>query len=81
MQIFNEIDKVIQEIDEYQSNKNIIQQQKILETQRLSSSAKMKSIHSSDHMTNGTEDLSSGASNRSKTTMCTESDLHTSSVS
>jgi hypothetical protein len=32
-------------------------------------------------MTNGTEDLSSGASNRSKTTMGTESDLHQFNVS
>lgn len=36
----------------------------------------MKSINNPETITTGTEDLSSGASNRSKTTMGTETDCH-----
>lgn len=76
MQIFNEIDKVIKEVDEFQSNKTIIDEQKNLEKQRLITSSKLKHINNPECMTTGTEDLSSGASNRSKTTMGTDSDYH-----
>lgn len=40
------------------------------------STIKMKAINNPETMTTGTEDLSSGASNRSKTTMGTDSDYH-----
>ena len=36
----------------------------------------MKTINNPETITTGTEDLSSGASNRSKTTMGTETDCH-----
>ena len=43
---------------------------------------KLRTINNPESMTTGTEDLSSGASNRSKTTMGTDSDyLHQPSVS
>ena len=55
----------------FQSNKKIISEQKNLESQQR---LKMKQINNPESMTTGTEDLSSGASNRSKTTMGTETD-------
>ena len=73
MQIFNEIDKVILDIDEFQSNKKIIDAQKSLEMQRMMNQRlKTKNVNNPEVITTATEDLSSGASNRSKTTMCTD---------
>jgi len=42
----------------------------------ITSCIKLKAINNPESMTTGTEDLSSGASNRSKTTMGTDSDYH-----
>jgi len=54
-------------VDDFQRNKKISEQ-------KMLSSAKIKAINNPETMTTGTEDLSSGASNRSKTTMGTDSD-------
>lgn len=63
--IFNEIDNVIRDIDEFQNNKKIIEQQRGLERGGLfegfSQTKKMKSVLNPE-LTNGTEDPSSGAS-------------------
>lgn len=73
MQIFNEIDKVITDIDEFQSNKKIIDAQRNLEMQRMMNQRlKNKNVNNPELVQTATEDLSSGASNRSKTTMCTD---------
>jgi hypothetical protein len=76
MQIFSEIDKLIEDISEFQSNKKIIDEQRTLEMQRIK---KLKCVNNPELVTTGTDDLSSGASNRSKTTMCT--DVQTNSAS
>ena len=67
MQIFSQIDECISDIAEFQNNKAVISEQKKLEQHRV---LKLKCVNNPELIT--TEDLSSGASNRSKTTMCTD---------
>ena len=76
LSIFSEIDKAIIDIAEFQSNKKIINEQNTLEQQRI---RRLKSVNNPELITTGTDDMSSGASNRSKTTMCT--DVQTNSAS
>ena len=71
--IFSEIDIVINEITEFQANKKKISEQKILNVEKKPI-VRLRTINNPESMTTGTEDLSSGASNRSKTTMGTDSD-------